>query len=445
MKRGKAAAVSAFILLSVLLSGCSAHTAAVDQDSTDEPEKIKLQIAIFEGGYGREYWDAVCEAFEKENPDIDIVMQSSAEIGDIIRPTIIAGNPPDFVYLPSNNTSGVTSALIKDHALTDITDVMEEVEERLLPGFLDTKNCQPYNDGKIYLAPMYYSPMGMWYNKDYFEKNSLDVPDTWEEFFALGNDGRNSDRALFAYQGIYPAYMESVILSSIASSAGTEVRMESTLSSRFRTPEESFGIRVIKIRDSARESIVNTVHPVVDLAADKRRPIDPAENDRAVTCKFGTDRIRIADTVHLSGNGSEQFAVFINQVNVHCHLSVSLTLHADKTESAAFELAAQSADLFFREFPSMLEFQLPDRLLHGFGIQHVDFGMSRQFGKKIFDEKAAAHLQSVRRIVLDVRHGRNNGLLGKSGKRGQHGQRNNGTQFANHGKVLRFLHCNLIF
>lgn len=222
MKRRKAAAVSAFILMSVLLAGCSAHTAAVDKDSADEPEKTKLQIAIFEGGYGREYWDAVCEAFEKENPDIDIVMQSNAEIGDIIRPTIIAGNPPDFVYLPSNNISGVTSALIKDHALADITDVMEEVEDKLIPGFLDTKSCQPYDDGKIYLAPMYYSPMGMWYNKDYFEKNSLEVPETWDEFFALGNDERCADRALFAYQGIYPAYMESVILSSIASSAGTE-------------------------------------------------------------------------------------------------------------------------------------------------------------------------------------------------------------------------------
>ena len=62
----------------------------------------------------------------------------------------------------------------------------------------------------------------MWYNKDYFEKNSLEVPETWDEFFALGNDERSADRALFAYQGIYPAYMESVILSSIASSAGTE-------------------------------------------------------------------------------------------------------------------------------------------------------------------------------------------------------------------------------
>lgn len=54
---------------------------------------------------------------------------------------------------------------------------MEEVEDKLIPGFLDTKSCQPYDDGKIYLAPMYYSPMGMWYNKDYFEKNSLEVPE----------------------------------------------------------------------------------------------------------------------------------------------------------------------------------------------------------------------------------------------------------------------------
>ena len=224
MKRRKTAVIAAAaLLLGVLLGGCSTAETNAGGEAGDEPEKTKLQIAIFEGGYGREYWDAVCEAFEEENEDIEIVMQSNAEIGDIIRPTIIAGNPPDFIYLPSNNISGVTSAMIKDHALADITDVMEEVEDKLLPGFLNTKNCRPYGDGKIYLAPMYYSPMGLWYNKDYFEKNSLEIPDTWDEFFALQDSGLSDDRALFAYQGIYPAYMESVILSSIASSGGTEV------------------------------------------------------------------------------------------------------------------------------------------------------------------------------------------------------------------------------
>ena len=221
MRKRILSAAAVLAAAGMLLFGCSMEPSGTAKEDSGEPEKTKLQIAVFEGGYGRQYWDKVCEAFEEEYPEIEVVMQSNAEIGDIIRPTIIAGNPPDFVYLPSNNISGVTAALIKDHALADITDVMEEVEDRMLPGFLDTKNCQPYGDGKIYLAPMYYSPMGMWYNKDYFEKNGLEVPDTWEEFFAL--KGKTDGRALFAYQGIYPAYLESVILSSIASSGGTEV------------------------------------------------------------------------------------------------------------------------------------------------------------------------------------------------------------------------------
>ena len=212
------------VWFAVFLAGCNRQPEQTVSkvNDTGDSQKVELQIAVFEGGYGKEYWDAVCDEFEKENPDIEIVMQSNAEIGDIIRPMIIAGNPPDFVYLPSNNISGVTSALIKDRALADITDVMDGIRDKLLPGFLETRTCQPYDDGKIYLAPMYYSAMGMWYNMDFFEKNNLKVPETWDEFFALGKDEKTKGRALFTYQGIYPAYMESMILSSIASSGGVK-------------------------------------------------------------------------------------------------------------------------------------------------------------------------------------------------------------------------------
>lgn len=212
-------------VVGILTIGCTVKDKNITEEGgyVKNDKKTQLQIAVFEGGYGREYWDAVSEAFEEENEDIDVVILSHAEIGEIIRPTIIAKNPPDFVYLPSNNVSGITSTLVKDKALTDITDVMKEVEDKLLPGFLDTRTCQPYGDGKIYLAPMYYSPLGMWYNKNFFEKNDLQVPATWEEFFALGKNDKTGGRALFAYQGIYPSYMESMILSPIASSGGKEV------------------------------------------------------------------------------------------------------------------------------------------------------------------------------------------------------------------------------
>lgn len=233
MKAKKALAlVLAATTMATTFAGCgSSDNAATETETKTEEtskkeegtgEKTELQVAVFEGGYGREYWDAVAEAFEAENENVDVVIQANPEIGDVIRPNILAGNPPDFVYLPASNNSGVTTAMIKDKALADISDVMAEVQDKILPGFLESKACQPYGDGKTYLAPLYYSAMGMWYNKDFFDKNSLEAPATWEDFYALGDQGKELDRSLFTYQGIYPSYMESMIIPAIASAVGAE-------------------------------------------------------------------------------------------------------------------------------------------------------------------------------------------------------------------------------
>lgn len=186
-------------------------------------EETELNIAVFEGGYGRDYWDAVVAAFEEENPGVKVNVEANPKIGDIIRPNILSGNVPDFVYLPSYENSGVTKALIKDNALADISDVMEPLKEQILPGFLENDFCQPYGDGKTYLAPIYYSTCGLWYNKNFFETNGLEVPTTWDEFFALGDKEEELGRDLFTYQGIYPSYLESLIFPAIASAAGVDV------------------------------------------------------------------------------------------------------------------------------------------------------------------------------------------------------------------------------
>lgn len=208
------------VMASAMVTGCGAKE---EKETKKEGEKTELQVAVFEGGYGREYWDAIAEAFEKENKDVDVVIQANPEIGDVIRPNILAGNPPDFIYLPSSNKSGVTNAMIKDKALADISDVMEKVEDKIIPGILDSKACQPYGDGKTYLAPIYYSTTGLWYNADFFEKNNLEVPTTWDDFFALGDKEAELGRKLFTYQGTVPSYLESLIVPAIASGAGVDV------------------------------------------------------------------------------------------------------------------------------------------------------------------------------------------------------------------------------
>lgn len=225
MKLKRLMASTLVLALSLSLAACGNSNKATgnttSKGSTDKKtaETMDLDVAIFEGGYGSEYWKEVAKEFEAENKGVTVKITANPKIGDIIRPNIVAGNPPDFIYLASSQKDGIAQALIKDKGLADLSDVFtDELKAKMLPGFIDSSLMQPYGDGKTFLAPLYYSPLGWWYNKNYFEKNNLKAPETWDDFFAL--KGKIKDRSLFAYQGSHPGYLEGTIMPALASELG---------------------------------------------------------------------------------------------------------------------------------------------------------------------------------------------------------------------------------
>lgn len=241
MKRKLIAALMTTALMGSVFTGCAKGDSETVSENGEQPvaekpadetkeesaaseEKQVLDVAVFEGGYGRAYWDAVAEAFEKQNPNVDVVINANPEIGEIIRPDLLSGNAPDFIYLPTTNKSGVTNALIKDKLLADISDVFEDpaIKDKMLPGFMDNVATSPYGDGKVYLAPLYYSTTGLFYNKTVFEQNGWEVPVTWDDFYALGDQAKEKGRALFTYQGLAPGYMEAMLMPAMVASVGPE-------------------------------------------------------------------------------------------------------------------------------------------------------------------------------------------------------------------------------
>ncbi|MEF9960187.1 MAG: carbohydrate ABC transporter substrate-binding protein [Niameybacter sp.] len=236
MKRKFIVSLTTVVIIGSIFTGCmrTSQSDAINQTQNSEAvqqtsqaqigENQVLDIAVFEGGYGRAYWDAVAEAFELQNPNVDVVVNANPEIGDIIRPDLLSGNAPDFIYLPSSNKSGITDALVKDKLLTDLTDVFEdsEIKSKILPGFIDNVATQPYGDGKTYLAPLYYSTTGLFYNKTVFTQNGWEVPVTWDDFFDLGDKAKEVGRSLFTYQGLDPGYLEAMLLPAITAKVGPE-------------------------------------------------------------------------------------------------------------------------------------------------------------------------------------------------------------------------------
>ena len=51
----------------------------------------------------------------------------------------------------------------------------------------------PYGDGKTYLAPMFYSPCGLFYNAGLLEEKGWDVPKTWDEMWELGDKAKENE------------------------------------------------------------------------------------------------------------------------------------------------------------------------------------------------------------------------------------------------------------
>lgn len=203
------------------ISGCSRKGA--------ESSKNVLEVAVLESAYGSEMWENICTAFEKLYPEVDVRLTAEKNLEDVIGSRMKSGDWPDYVHLATGREAGLTETLIKEEALESIEDVLKmkipgeaaTVSEKLTPGFCDTLATNPYSDKQTYLAPMFYSPCGLFYNAGLFEKKGWEVPRTWDEMWELGDLAKKEGIWLFTYPTA--GYFDSFMYALIASVGGSEL------------------------------------------------------------------------------------------------------------------------------------------------------------------------------------------------------------------------------
>ncbi|MGL5379497.1 carbohydrate ABC transporter substrate-binding protein, partial [Clostridium sp.] len=130
--------------------------------------------------------------------------------------------------LATGRPEALTETFVKEQALHDLSGVLDKtvpgedvtVKEKILPGFLDTASTNPYGDGKTYLAPLFYSPTGLFYNKGLFESKGYSVPKTWDEMFALGEKAKADGMSLLTYSTA--GYWDCTIPAMLAAAGGIE-------------------------------------------------------------------------------------------------------------------------------------------------------------------------------------------------------------------------------
>ena len=196
MKMKKVTAVLlAGAMIASMMTGCGSKDSGNDKKAEGKTEdgKTVLKFEAFAGGNGTEIWEKIAEAFEKENPDVDVELHTSSELDKDLQKDFQNGDIPDVVYYNLGQASGFTENMLKEKAIADISDVFDdELKSKLVNGITENAAAQPYGDGKVYLAPIVYTPTGFWYNKTLFEgeNKKYDLPETWDDFFALNEQAK---------------------------------------------------------------------------------------------------------------------------------------------------------------------------------------------------------------------------------------------------------------
>lgn len=205
--------VLALVLSLSLFAGCGSDSStppSTGGDSGSAPvENVTIQVAALHSAYLEAYpemWQEICDAFTAQT-GIKVELTVDKNLEDVLDPQMKAGNFPDVVHLAVGRPAALTETLIKENMLLELTDMLNmtipgenvTVKDKLIPGFTDTAVTNPYSDGKTYLAPMFYGPCGLFYNKALFEEKGWEVPATWDGMWELAEAAKAEGISLFAY------------------------------------------------------------------------------------------------------------------------------------------------------------------------------------------------------------------------------------------------------
>ena len=205
------------LAMALTLAACGNKPA---ENPTEAPvenlEGATIKVAAIETAYGSEVWQKVAEAFTAET-GIKVELTTDKNLEDVISAPMQNGEFPDVVHLATGRPAGLTEQLVKQNALHPLTNTLSltipgesvKVADKIAGGFTDNNIVAPYGDGVTYMAPMFYSPCGLFYNAKLFEDKGWEVPTTWDEMWALGDAAAAEGIALFTYPtaGYYDAFM----------------------------------------------------------------------------------------------------------------------------------------------------------------------------------------------------------------------------------------------
>ncbi|WP_298945131.1 ABC transporter substrate-binding protein [uncultured Microbacterium sp.] len=154
----------------VALSGCSPSAGT---------EVTTLSFFQFKGEALTDFAEII-EDFEAENPDIKVVQNQVADSETAIRTLLVKDKAPDVITL---NANGGFGKLAQAGVFYDFSD--EPVLQTINPAVQEILAQLGTKDGEINGLGYVNNANGVIYNRDIFEEQGLEVPETWDEFIAV--------------------------------------------------------------------------------------------------------------------------------------------------------------------------------------------------------------------------------------------------------------------
>lgn len=210
-----------FIVSCIALTALSA-TGASEKPVTQEPKSLDILWRI--GGSG-EYMNPAIEEFKKLYPDVEIKLEYNPRAQEVLRPRLIAGDPPD-VFQVNVGTFDFFGA-IEEGKLRKLDDLMQmspvgetgTIADKLQSNVMDALK----SDGHYYIVSDNLFLSGLFYDKALFDKYGWQEPETWDEFVSLCEQIKKDtpNVAPLVFPGMYPYYLtNSFFLPSVASLGG---------------------------------------------------------------------------------------------------------------------------------------------------------------------------------------------------------------------------------
>lgn len=179
-----------------------------------------VEVMVFEGGYGKDFYEKAAEEYKAET-GITVNIVGDPRIDEQVKPRFVQGNPPDLTY-PGWRFDHWRA--VDDEEVMKLDSVMGgkawKSEELWKDTFEPSILKLGYGSGGQYVLPYFYSVIGWWYDPDLFAANGWAPPTSYTELLALCQKMRDKGIAPITYQGQYPDYMISGMLTPWAISVG---------------------------------------------------------------------------------------------------------------------------------------------------------------------------------------------------------------------------------